>query len=39
MLPSTMLKKWGVKVYQHKCDSVNYYVDIKQSQVHKSLEN
>ena len=28
MLPSNNPKKWGVKVYQHECDSVQNYIDI-----------
>ena len=28
MLPSNNPKKWGVKVYQHECDSVQHYIDI-----------
>ena len=28
MLPSNNPKKWGVKVYQHECDSVKYYIDL-----------
>ena len=23
-----ILKKWGVRVYQHECDSVQHYIDI-----------
>ena len=26
MLPSNNPKKWGVKVYQHECDSVLHYI-------------
>jgi len=28
MLPSNNPKKWGVRVYQHECDSVQHYIDI-----------
>ena len=28
MLPSNKPKKWGVRVYQHECDSVQHYIDI-----------
>ena len=28
MLPSNKPKKWGVKVYQHECDSVQHYMNI-----------
>jgi Bax protein len=28
MLPSNNPKKWGVKVYQHECDSVQHYMNI-----------
>jgi Bax protein len=28
MLPSNNPKKWGVKVYQHECDSVQHYINI-----------
>ena len=28
MLPSNNPKKWGVKVYQHECDSVLHYMNI-----------
>ena len=28
MLPSNSPKKWGVRVYQHECDSVQHYIDI-----------
>ena len=28
MLPSNKPKKWGVKVYEHECDSVQHYIDI-----------
>jgi len=28
MLPSNNPKKWGVKVYEHECDSVQHYMDI-----------
>jgi len=28
MLPSNNPKKWGVKVYEHECDSVQHYIDI-----------
>ena len=28
MLPSNKPKKWGVKVYQHECDSVQHYINI-----------
>ena len=28
MLPSNNPKKWGVKVYQHECDSVLHYIKI-----------
>ncbi len=28
MLPSNNPKKWGVKVYQHECDSVLNYINI-----------
>ncbi len=28
MLPSNKPKKWGVKVYDHECDSVQHYIDI-----------
>jgi len=27
MLPSNNPKKWGVKVFQHECDSVSYYIE------------
>ena len=27
MLPSNKPKKWGVKVYQHECDSVLHYIN------------
>ena len=28
MLPSNKPKKWGVKVYEHECDSVQHYINI-----------
>ena len=28
MLPSNNPKKWGVKVYEHECDSVQHYINI-----------
>ena len=28
MLPSNTPRKWGVKVYNHECDSVTHYIDI-----------
>ena len=28
MLPSNNPKKWGLKVYQHECDSVKHYMNI-----------
>ena len=28
MLPSNNPKKWGVKVFQHECDSVLNYINI-----------
>jgi|TARA_B110000211_G_scaffold233407_1_gene299554 hypothetical protein len=28
MLPSNNPKKWGLKVYQHECDSVQHYMNI-----------
>jgi len=28
MLPSNNPKKWGVKVYQHECDSVAHYINV-----------
>src|SRR6056300_1497843 len=28
MLPSNNPKKWGVKVFQHECDSVQHYINI-----------
>src|SRR5210317_1953098 len=28
MLPSNNLKKWGVKVYMHECDSVLNYINV-----------
>ena len=31
MLPSNNPKKWGVRVYQHECDSVQHYIDILNS--------
>ena len=31
MLPSNKPKKWGVRVYQHECDSVQHYIDILNS--------
>jgi len=31
MLPSNNPKKWGVKVYEHECDSVQHYIDILNS--------
>jgi len=27
MLPSNNPKKWGVKVYEHECDSVLHYIN------------
>ena len=27
MLPSNKPKKWGVKVYEHECDSVLHYIN------------
>ena len=27
MLPSNNPKKWGVKVYEHECDSVMHYIN------------
>lgn len=27
MLPSNNPKKWGVKVFEHECDSVSYYIE------------
>ena len=31
MLPSNNPKKWGVKVYEHECDSVQHYINILNS--------
>ena len=31
MLPCNNPKKWGVRVYQHECDSVQHYIDILNS--------
>ena len=28
MLPSNKPKKWGVKVYQHECDSIEHYINV-----------
>ena len=28
MLPSNKPKKWGVKVYDHECDSVQHYINV-----------
>lgn len=28
MLPSNKPKNWGVKVYEHECDSVQHYIDV-----------
>ena len=28
MLPSNKPKKWGVKVYEHECDSVQHYINV-----------
>jgi uncharacterized FlgJ-related protein len=27
MLPSNKPRKWGVKVYEHECDSVMHYIN------------